>query len=45
MKAMNKNSSGPKEGVSKLLGEDLYFDDALKTYKQEMLGSETIWAF
>ena len=45
VKAMNKNSSGPKEGVSKLQGADLYFDDALKTYKQEMLGSRNDLGF
>lgn len=39
VKALNKGSTDPKEGVSKILGEDVYFDDLLKENKKELLGS------
>lgn len=45
VKAMNKESRSPKEGVSKIFGEDLYFDDALQTYQKEMLGSRNDLGF
>lgn len=39
VKAMNKESRTPKEGISKIAGEDLYFDEALSIYGKEMLGN------
>ena len=40
VKALNEVSAGPKEGVSKLAGEDLYLDDALEQYAREILGEK-----
>ncbi|MBQ9860061.1 MAG: class I mannose-6-phosphate isomerase [Clostridia bacterium] len=39
VKALNKNPVGEKEGVSKIKGSDMYFDDLLEQYPLEMLGS------
>ena len=36
--AINKDSKGPKEGVSKIQGSDLYFDELLEQYPEELLG-------
>lgn len=36
--ALNKISKGPKEGVSKIKGSDIYFDELLETHKAELLG-------
>ena len=38
VKALNKNSLGEKEGISKVKDTDIYFDDLLKMHKDEMLG-------
>ena len=38
VKALNKNSLGEKEGVSKVKDTNIYFDDLLKMHKDEMLG-------
>lgn len=38
VKAINKVSKGEKEGVSQIAGTDLYFDDILRDYPQQMLG-------
>lgn len=38
VKALNKEMSGEKEGVSRLKDSDIYFDDLLKQYPYEMLG-------
>ncbi len=38
--ALNKDSKGPKEGVSKVKDSDVYFDDLLKEYPTELLGSK-----
>ncbi len=38
VKAINKVSKGEKEGVSKIKGTDLYFDDLLNEYRFELLG-------
>ena len=38
VKAINKDSKGEKEGVSKILGTELYFDTLLNDYKSRMLG-------
>ena len=35
--ALNKDSKGPKEGVSKIKDSDLYFDDLLLENPEEML--------
>lgn len=40
VKAINKVQKGPKEGVSKVEGEELYFDDLLAQYPRELLGSD-----
>ncbi|MBQ2613722.1 MAG: class I mannose-6-phosphate isomerase [Clostridia bacterium] len=40
VKALNKDSTDPKEGVSKLKDSDVYFDDLLKEYPLELLGSK-----
>lgn len=39
VRALNKNSLGEKEGVSKISGSDIYFDDLLKEFPHELLGS------
>ena len=36
--ALNKISKGPKEGVSKIKGSDIYFDELLSAHKTELLG-------
>ena len=36
--ALNKISKGPKEGVSKIKGSDIYFDELLSTHKADLLG-------
>ena len=36
--ALNKDSKGAKEGVSKIKDSDLYFDDLLKQYPDELIG-------
>lgn len=38
VKAINKISRGEKEGVSRVAGTELYFDDLLREYPREMLG-------
>lgn len=38
VKAINKISKGEKEGVSQIRGTDLYFDDLLRDYADELLG-------
>ena len=38
VRAINKGSNDEKEGISKLVGSDVYFDDLLKDHKNEMLG-------
>ncbi len=38
VKAKNPVSCGPKEGVSKILGTDIYLDDLIKLYPSEILG-------
>ena len=38
VKAVNKESAGEKEGVSKIEGTNLYFDDLLARHTSEMLG-------
>ena len=38
VRALNKNSAGQKEGVSRVKGTDIYFDDLLNAYKQELIG-------
>ena len=39
VRALNKGSTNPKEGVSKIKGADIYFDDLLDAHKQELIGS------
>ena len=40
VRAINKGSDDPKEGVSKPIGSDLYFDELLIHNKYEMLGPQ-----
>ena len=40
VRAINKGSDDPKEGVSKPIGSDLYFDEVLMHNKYEMLGPQ-----
>ena len=40
VRAINKGSVDPKEGVSKPIGSDLYFDELLMHNKYEMLGPQ-----
>ena len=40
VRAINKDSDDPKEGVSKPIGSDLYFDELLMHNKYEMLGPQ-----
>ena len=43
VRAINKVSRGEKEGVSKPIGCELYFDELIEKYKKELLGtSETL---
>ncbi len=37
--ALNKNSKSAKEGVSKVVNSDLYFDELIEKYPLELLGS------
>ena len=39
VKALNKEKRGEKEGVSKIKGTDVYFDEVIEQYPLEMLGS------
>lgn len=39
VRAINKESRGEKEGVSKIKGSDMYFDELLEKYPRELLGS------
>ena len=41
VRALNKVSKGPKEGISRVVDTDLYFDDLLLEYPKEMLGERT----
>lgn len=36
--ALNEGSTDPHEGISKVKGEDIYFDEALNKYKKELIG-------
>lgn len=36
--ALNEGSTDEHEGISKILGEDMYLDEALEKYKTEILG-------
>ena len=38
VKALNKISKGPKEGISKVRDTDIYLDDLISEYKEEILG-------
>ena len=38
VKALNRISKGPKEGISKVLNTDIYLDDLIKECKEEILG-------
>lgn len=40
VRAINKGSDDPKEGVSKPIGSDLYFDELIMHNKYEMLGPQ-----
>ena len=40
VKAVNKISKGEKEGVSKVKDSDVYFDELLNQYPDEMLGKK-----
>lgn len=42
VKAINKVMKTPKDGVSKIKGEDLYFDELLQKYPKELLGSKGV---
>ena len=39
--AINKESKGPKEGISRLENSDLYFDDLLRLYPEPLLGDRS----
>lgn len=39
VKALNKEMASEKEGVSRIKGTDIYFDELLEKYPLEMLGS------
>lgn len=39
--ALNEGSQDPKEGISQTAGKSLYFDELLKLYPQQMLGSKS----
>lgn len=45
VKALNKKNSDTKEGVSRIKGENLYLDDAIKTYPNEILGRQSNMGF
>lgn len=38
VRAINKDSVDPKEGVSKVEGSDIYFDNLLQEHKEDLLG-------
>lgn len=38
VKALNKSSTGEHEGISKVRGQEVYFDWLLKNYREDMLG-------
>ncbi|MFA7672751.1 MAG: class I mannose-6-phosphate isomerase [Clostridia bacterium] len=38
VRALNRDSHDPKEGISKIRGTDIYLDDLFKSDKQDMLG-------
>jgi len=38
VRAINKGSTNPKEGISKVRDTDIYFDDLLKSHKTELIG-------
>lgn len=38
VKALNKDTTNPKEGLSKIKNSDFYFDDLLREYPEELLG-------
>ena len=38
VRALNPGSTDPKEGISRVRGTDIYFDDLLKDHKKELLG-------
>lgn len=40
VKALNKISAGPKEGISKVRDTDIYLDDLIELYKNEILGNQ-----
>ena len=40
VRAINKGSIDPYEGISKITGTDIYLNEALKEYKTEMLGEK-----
>ncbi len=39
VKALNKEMASEKEGVSKVRGSEIFFDELLKKYPEEMMGS------
>ncbi len=39
VKALNKESKGEKEGISKIKNSELYFDELLRDYPNELLGN------
>lgn len=39
VRAMNKNSKSEKEGISRIKDSDIFFDELLAQYPEEMLGS------
>lgn len=45
VKALNKEVLNQKEGVSKMKGENLYLDDAIKLYPGEILGNQGSMGF
>ena len=38
VRAINKGGTNPKEGISKIRGTDVYFDDLLVSHKTELIG-------
>ena len=38
VRAINKESKSPKEGISKIKDSNLYFDELLQLYPEELLG-------
>ena len=40
VRALNKEPHGEREGVSRIVGSDVWFDDLLSRYKRELLGSK-----